>query len=107
MELYEFTEKLNKNICSNMDDCIIQFLNKNGYPIEEPYDAAKLKYIKADLESKDMYLDTIQYIDYENLQTGKLTHYVIPFFNRISCPLSEDDKKELIEKYMKENNKND
>lgn len=95
-----FIQKLVKAQQEQIDDALCKFLEDNGYKIEKPYNTRQLEEIRIDLEKQDKFLNFINYTEYEKDCT-KAYHYVIPFFDRISNPLDEDYKQQLIEKFKK------
>lgn len=95
-----FIQNLVKAQQEQIDDALCKFLEDNGYKIEKPYNPRQLEEIRIDLEKQDKFLNFINYTEYEKDCT-KAYHYVIPFFDRISNPLDEDYKQQLIEKFKK------
>ena len=105
-EDYKLAHLLNEQIrglTEAYDDCIVKFLNENGYDIDKPYTATKLYKIKKQLEEKDLFVDILEYCEFEK-DCSKVTNYMMPFFNHISNPISEDTRKQLIEEWKKRKN---
>lgn len=83
-----------------IDDALCKFLENNGYKIDKPYNINQLEEIRLELAKQDKFVNFIDYTEYEKDCT-KAYHYVIPFFDRISNPLDENYKQQLIEKFKK------
>ena len=95
-----FIQNIVKEQSKQIDDALCKFLEDNGYKIDKPYNIKQLKEIKEDLEKQDKFVNFINFTDYENKGDSVIAcHYVLPFFDRISNPLSEEYKEELIEKW--------
>ena len=105
--LYEqLIDKIVEAFYKDLDDAYYKFLTTNGYNIDKPYDMNQLEEIMRQLEKEDKFLDKLDYTIYAK-DCSKVTNYIIPFFNSISNPLSEEDKQELLEKWKKENRKDE
>lgn len=91
------------------DTTIINFLNKNGFDLKQPISKDKLEIVSEKLKSEGKFLDTISYVDipedYGKDGSYKVKHYIIPFFNSISNPLSEENKEFIIEGWKKKRKK--
>lgn len=93
-----------QKVVENIDGMFYEFLTENGYKIDKPYNIEQLKQIKEDLASKDLFLDYIECREF-NKNFSQMHHYMIPFFNHISYPLSEKARDEIIEKWKEKNRK--
>ena len=97
-----------KSMQEDTEDMYYKFLTENGYKIDKPYNMKQIEEIKKDLEKQDKFVDTIEWIENKSDKDNyTITRHIIPFFNRISNPLSEEDKQELLEKWKKENRKDE
>ena len=94
-DLIEQTQK-------ELEEAYFNFLNNNGYKIEKPYTIEQVEKIKEELARDDKFLDYIEYTQFAENCT-QAYHYIIPFFNSISNPLSEDTRNEIIEEWKKKN----
>ena len=103
-ENINFIDNLIEQMQKDLEDMYYQFLTKNGYKIDKPYKVEQIEAIKKDLESKDKFLDYLEYTEFADNCT-QAYHYVLPFFNSISNPLSEEAKNEIIEKWKEKNRK--
>ena len=101
----DFIGKLVEAQSKQIDKMYCEFLEENGYKIDKPYNIEQLKQIKADLEKQDKFVDCLEYTEFADNCT-QAYHYVIPFFNSISNPLSEETRNKVIEKWKEKNRKN-
>lgn len=92
-----FINELVKQQAKDVDNMYCEFLEKNGYKIDKPYNIEQLKEIKEDLAKQDKFVDYLEYTEFADNCT-QVYHYVIPFFNSISNPLSEITRNEIIKK---------
>lgn len=100
-----FIDGIVNQMQKDIDDMWFNFLTKNGYKIDKPYNLKQLKAIKNELAEKDKFLDYLDYIEFsENGQ--KVTHHLLPFFNCLSNPLNEDARNAIIERWKKQNAEN-
>ena len=98
------TDLVNK-MQKDFEDMYYEFLTENGYKIDKPYKMEQIEAIKNDLASKDKFVDYLEYTVFsENCEQAY--HYIKPFFNSISNPISEETRNELIARWKKENDKN-
>lgn len=100
----DYINELIKQQTKHLDNMYYEFLTENGYKIDKPYNVEQLKEIKKDLENKGIFLDCLEYTEFSKDCT-QAYHYVIPFFNSISDPLSEQTRNEIIEKWKEKNRK--
>lgn len=100
-----FIDNLVTKMQKDIEDMYYEFLIQNGYKIDRPYKMEQIEAIKNDLESKDKFMDYLEYTEFSD-NCEQAYHYIKPFFNSISNPLSEETRNELIEKWKKENDKN-
>lgn len=99
--IYGIVNQMQKDI----DDMWFEFLTKNGYKLDKPYNLKQLKAIKNELAEKDIFLDYLEYIEFsENGQ--KVVHHLLPFFNCLSNPLNEDARNAIIERWKKQDAEN-
>ena len=94
--IYDLINKQAKQL----DETLCKFLQENGYKIDKPYNIKQLEEIRKDLERQDKFLNYIHYNEYSK-DCSRVYYYIIPFFDRISNPLDEDYKQQLIEKFKK------
>ena len=85
-----------------IDDMYYKFLTKNGYKIDKPYNINQLEEIVADLAKQDKFLDYLSYVEYKN---NTIISHLLPFFNCISNPLSEEAKEDIIRRWKNVNTK--
>jgi predicted SpoU family rRNA methylase len=95
----DFMNNLIKEQTKNCNNMIAEFLTENGYKIEKPYNIEQIKEIKEDLRKQDKFVDIIEYTEFLD-NTYQAYHYLIPFFNSISNPLSENTKQQLAKEYL-------
>ena len=100
----DFIGKLVEAQSKQIDKMYCEFLEENGYKIDKPYNIEQLKQIKEDLEKQDKFVDYLEYTEFADNCT-QAYHYVIPFFNCISNPLTEETRNEIIEKWKEKNRK--
>lgn len=100
----DFIGKLVEAQSKQIDKMYCEFLEENGYKIDKPYNREQLKQIKEDLEKQNKFVDYLEYTEFADNCT-QAYHYVIPFFNSISNPLSEETRNEVIEKWKEKNRK--
>lgn len=87
---------------SNIDDTLINFLKKEGYEVPKVITTKYVNDLKSKLEKEDRYLDIMEKVEYDEKANGYYaTQYLIPFFNSISNPLSEKDKENIMEEYIR------
>ena len=99
-----FTDEYIKYISKEIDNNLIEFLNKNGYQVEQPLNIQNLENIKEQLIKEDKFIDYL-YIQ-NNFEVNDDNSFgikcvIVPFFNRISNPLTEKDKDILREEWIK------
>ena len=99
-----FIHNLVNQMTKDLDNMYYEFLTENGYEIDKPYNMEQLKQIKEDLAKQDKFVDYLEYTEFAENCT-QAYHYVIPFFNSISNPLSEEARNEIIEKWKEKNRK--
>jgi hypothetical protein len=99
-----FISNLVNKMKKDLDNMYCEFLEENGYKIDKPYNIEQLKQIKEDLEKQDKFLDYVEYTEFSK-NSEQAYHYVIPFFNSISNPLTEETRNEIIEKWKEKNRK--
>lgn len=99
-----FIDNLINQMQKDLDDMYYTFLTENGYKIDKPYKIEQIEAIKEDLESKGLFVDYLEYTEFKD-NCNQAYHYVIPFFNSISNPLSEETRLEIIEKWKEKNRK--
>lgn len=99
-----FIDNLVNQMTKDLDNMYYEFLTENGYKIDKPYNMEQLKQIKEDLVKQDKFVDYLEYTEFTK-NCNQAYHYVIPFFNSISNPLSEETKNEIIEKWKEKNRK--
>lgn len=97
-----FINELVKQQAKDLDNMYCEFLEENGYKIDKPYNMEQLKEIKNDLIKKDKFVDYLEYTEFADNCT-QAYHYIIPFFNSISNPLSEEARNKIIEEWKKKN----
>ena len=100
-----FIDSLVDKMRKDMEDMYCEFLTNNGYKIDKPYNIKQLEEIQKDLEKQDKFIDCLEYTEFSK-NCEQAYHYIIPFFNSISNPLSEEDREFIIKKWKKENDKN-
>ena len=100
----DFISSLVEQVQKDLEDMYYKFLTENGYKLDKPYKVEQIKAIKEDLEKQDKFVDYLEYTEFADNCTQAF-HYVLPFFNCISNPLSEKDKQELLEKWKEKNRK--
>jgi hypothetical protein len=100
-----FYDSMVKQTAKNYDDMIFEFLTENGYKIDKPYNVKQLKEIKTELAKQDKFVDTLQYTEFED-NNCKTYNYILPFFNSISNPLSEEEKQQILEEYLENKKEN-
>ena len=94
-----FINDLVKQQAKNIDETIFKFLKSNGYSISKPYDFKQLEELREQLAKEDKVVDTLEYTEYDfNNNTAIFCCY--PFFNRISNPLTEKQRQDIIN-YLK------
>lgn len=87
---------------SNIDDTLINFLKKERYEVPKIITTEYVNNLKSKLEKEDRYLDIMEKVEYNEKSNGYYaTQYLIPFFNSISNPLSEKDKENIMEEYIR------
>lgn len=99
----DFIQDIIDKYYEDLDNIFYEFLTKNGYKIDKPYKIEQIEAIKEDLARQDKFVDTITIEDFD-FANNIAKRTIIPFFNRISLPLLETEKQEII-KAWKENNK--
>ena len=99
-----FTNEMIEQQRKALEEVYCQFLQEKGYKIDKPYDIKQLEAIRNDLESKGEFLDCIDYCEFSDDNTTGY-HYIIPFFNSISNPISDETRDEIIEKFKKTHRK--
>lgn len=97
-----FIDNLVKEAQQNIDNMYYEFLTENGYKIDKPYNIKQLQQIKEDLAKQDKFIDYLEYTEFAQNSTQAF-HYMIPFFNSISNPLSEENREFIIEEWKKRN----
>lgn len=85
----------------DLDNVFYEFLTKNGYKIDKPYKIEQIEAIKEDLARQDKFIDTITIEDFD-FANNIAKRTIIPFFNRISLPLLETEKEEIIKAWKGE-----
>lgn len=104
-ENVNFIDDIVKSMQKDTEDMYYKFLTENGYKIDKPYNIEQIQQIKEDLEKQDKFIDTIEWIENKSDKDKyTIVRHIIPFFNKISAPLLEEDKQEIL-KSWKENNK--
>lgn len=91
-----FNDELAKNISSQIDNAIFNFLNNNGYAIDSITNIKRLKEITQELKEMNLFVDFVEFTLPYKLDSAScinVTSIIIPFFNYISNPL---DKSEMI-----------
>lgn len=92
---------ISQQIAYNIDEQFAKFLEDNGYEIRRPFVIDDWIKVKEDLESKGKFLDYIgDYVIEETEKGFKGISYIVPFFNNINNPLSENDKQILLQEYI-------
>lgn len=102
---FNFIDNIVNQSKQNYDKAVIEFLRKSGYTIEEPIKAEQLEEIRNDLESKGLFIDAIQDIEY-NDDKFTIVQHVYPFFNCIDAPLTEEGKQRMLKEFKERNAKN-
>ena len=93
-----FISDIVHKMSENIDEMYYKFLTENGYKVDRPYNVEQLKQIKKDLEKQDTFIDYLEYTDFD-YKNNVATHYLKPFFNSISNPLTQETREELIRKW--------
>lgn len=101
----DFINELVRQQAENIDDMYCKFLIQNGYKIDKPYNIEQLKEIKKDLEKQDKFIDYLEYSEFSE-DGSTLEHHLLPFFNSISHPLSQDMRENLIKDWKERNKRN-
>ena len=117
MEEFEnnFLDKVIKEIHQNVDNTFVTFLNNNGYKIDKPLTQEKLQPIQEHLKDKGLYLDSIEYLKFDDKSFDenkgkyvvKAVQYIIPFFNNLKNPINEQEKLEIMRNYFAKENNNE
>lgn len=103
MEQFESLNFINEYIeqlIKDTDNMYCEFLEDNGYKIDKPYNIEQLNQIKNDLAEQDKFLDCFEYTEFSK-DSSTAYHYIIPFFNRISNPLTEEEKQDIINRWKR------
>lgn len=91
----------------DLDNMWFEFLIENGYKVDKPYNIKQLENLRDDLAKEDKVLDYFEYLEYNDGKKGMaITRHLIPFFNSISNPLTNEDKERIIERWKEQNAKN-
>lgn len=99
-----FIDKYVQQWQKDTDDMYYKFLTENGYKIDKPYNIEQIKQIREDLEKQDKFIDTIEWIETKNNEDNyNITRHIIPFFNSISNPLSEESKQFILDNWKEKN----
>lgn len=96
-DLIEQTQK-------ELEEVYFNFLNKNGYKLEKPYTIEQVEKIKEDLAKEDKFLDYVQYTDFD-WKNNNAGHYILPFFNSLSHPYTQEERDHLLESFKEFNRK--
>lgn len=97
-----FIDKYVHKMRQDTENMLCEFLEENGYKIDKPYNTEQLNQIKKGLEKEDKFIDILEYTDYD-FKNCEVIRYMKPFFNSISCPLSDTNREFLIERWKELN----
>jgi len=101
---FSFIDNLYKEMQHDLDDMYYKFLTENGYKLDKPYKVEQIEAIKEDLAKQDKFVDYLEYTEFENNFT-QAYHYILPFFNSISNPLTDEEKTEMLNRWKEINGK--
>lgn len=59
-QVFDYVEECARKMAENQDNVYYEFLTKNGYKIDRPYNFKQLEEIKENLKKKDKSLDKIE-----------------------------------------------
>lgn len=96
-----FNDELAKNISSQIDNAIFNFLNNNGYVIDSITNIKRLKEITQELKEMNLFIDYIQLTLPSKVknktQLKVVTTIICPFFNYISNPIDKEEMMKVLE----------
>lgn len=85
-----------QNITKDIDNALYEFLIKNGYKVDKPYNFEQLEELKKDLAKEDKFLDFVEVRKHEG---NGIKVQIIPFFNRFSHPISHEEVEEIMQEW--------
>ena len=85
-----------QNITKDIDNALYEFLVKNGYKVDKPYNFEQLEELKKDLAKEDKFLDFVEVRKHEG---NGIKVQIIPFFNRFSHPISHEEVEEIMQEW--------
>lgn len=97
-----FIDEIAKEQSKNYDRAIIKFLQDNGYTVPKIITNDYLQQLKSELESKNQFLDVLEYTEShveDNIYYAD--QYLIPFFNNLSNPLTQEERDRIIQYFVK------
>ena len=89
-----------QNITKDIDNALYEFLIKNGYKVDKPYNLDQLEELKKDLAREDKFLDFVEVRKYEG---NEIKVQMIPFFNRFSHPISHEEMEKIMQEWEESN----